>query len=74
MPRQPSTLFLAVVSASGCAGTQPVQLELGAGARIGILNVLESQMTHRDVGTLRFDSFTNLYAVDRGLPLQSNRR
>jgi hypothetical protein len=48
-------------------------LELAAGARIGILNVLESQMTHVDVGTLRFDSFTHVYTVDWDLPGFMNR-
>jgi len=66
-------LFLMVVSALGCAGSQPVQLQLPPGARIGILNVLEQQMTHVDVGSLRFDSFTNAYNVDWDIPGYINR-
>jgi len=62
------TLFLMVVSALGCAGSQPVRLQLPPGARIGILNVLEPQMTHVHVGSLRFDSFTKVYNVDWNLP------
>jgi hypothetical protein len=67
------TLFLMVVSALGCAGSQPVHLQLPPGARIGILNVLEPQMTHVDVGSLRFDSFTKLYNVDWNIPGYINR-
>jgi hypothetical protein len=67
------TIFLMLVSAFGCAGSQPVQLQLPPGVRIGILNVLESQMTHVDVGTLRFDSFTNVYNVDWNIPGYINR-
>ena len=62
------TVFLILVSALGCAGSQPVHLQLPPGARIGILNVLEPQMTHVDVGTLRFDSFTKVYNVDWDIP------
>jgi hypothetical protein len=63
-----TAMLLMVVSAQGCAGSQPVRLQLPPGARIGILNVLETQMTHVDVGSLRFDSFTNVYNVDWSLP------
>ena len=66
-------LFLIVVTALGCAGSQPVRLQLPPGARIGILNVLEPQMTHVDVGSLRFDSFTKVYNVDWNLPDYINR-
>jgi len=62
------TLFLMAVSAFGCAGSQPVHMQLPPGARIGILNVLEPQMTHVDVGSLRFDSFTKIYNVDWNIP------
>ena len=62
------TLFLMMVGALGCAGSQPVPLQLPPGARIGILNVLEPQMTHVDVGSLRFDSFTKIYNVDWNIP------
>ncbi|MBI5578891.1 MAG: hypothetical protein HY895_07040 [Deltaproteobacteria bacterium] len=61
-------LILMVVSALGCAGSQPVRMQLPPGARIGILNVLEPQMTHIDVGSLRFDSFTKVYTVDWNIP------
>jgi hypothetical protein len=67
------TLFLMVVGAMGCSGSQPVRIQLPPGARIGILNVLEPQMTHVDVGTLRFDSFTNVYNVDWDIPGYLNR-
>lgn len=66
-------LFLIVVSTVGCAGSQPVQLQLPSGARIGILNVLESQMTHVNVGSLHFNSFTNVYNVDWDLQNTMNR-
>jgi hypothetical protein len=61
-------LFLMMVSAAGCAGSPPVRLQLQPGARIGILNVLGSQMTHVDVGSFRVDSFTNVYNVNWNLP------
>jgi hypothetical protein len=67
------TLFLMLVSAFGCAGSQPFHLQLPPGARIGILNVLEPQMTHVDVGTLRYDSFTKVYNVDWNIPDYINR-
>jgi len=63
-----AALFLMVVSAIGCAGSQPVRLQLPPGARIGILNVLEPQMTHVDVGSLRFNSLTHSYDVDWDIP------
>lgn len=69
-----AALFLMMVSALGCAGSQQVRLEMPPGARIGILNLLEEQMTHVDVGSLRFDSFTNIYPVDWDLPAYINRR
>lgn len=63
-----TVLLLVMVSAAGCAGSQPVRLQLAPGARIGILNVLEPQMTHVDVGSFRVDSFTKVYNVDWNLP------
>jgi len=63
-----TALFLMAVSALGCAGSQPVRLQLTPGARIGILNVLEPQMTHVDVGSFRLNSFTKLYNVDWDIP------
>jgi hypothetical protein len=66
-------LFLMMVSALGCAGSQPVHLQLPPGARIGILNVLEQQMTHVAVGSLRFDSFTKVYNVDWDIPAYIKR-
>lgn len=68
-----SLLILIAVSAIGCAGSQPVRLQLPPSARIGILNVLGSQMTHIHVGTFRFGSFTNLYDVDWDIPAFMNR-
>jgi hypothetical protein len=62
------TIFLMLVSAFGCAGSQPVRMQLPPGARIGILNVLEPQMTHVNVGSLRYDSFTKGYNVDWNIP------
>jgi len=38
------TIFLMLVSALGCAGSQPFACS-SRGSRIGILNVLEPQMT-----------------------------
>lgn len=66
-------LVLMIVGAMGCAGSQPVRLQLPPGARVGILNVLEPQMTHVDVGTFRVDGFTNVYNVDWDLPGYLNR-
>lgn len=63
-----SSLILMMISVLGCAGSQPVRLQLPPEARIGILNVLEPDMTHVDVGTLRFDSFTKVYKVDWDIP------
>ena len=61
-------LFLMMMSVTGCAGSQPVRLQLPPEARIGILNLLETDMTHVDVGSLRFDSFTKVYKVDWNIP------
>jgi hypothetical protein len=66
-------MVLILVVALGCAGSQPVQLQLPPGARIGILNVLEQEMTHVHVGSLRINSFTNVYPVDWNLPAYLNR-
>jgi len=63
-----SVLFLMMISMLGCAGSQPVRLQLPPEARIGILNLLEPDMTHVDVGSLRFDSFTKAYKVDWDIP------
>jgi hypothetical protein len=73
MHRLQVALGLALVIAVGCAGSQPVRLQLTPGARIGILNVLEQDMTHVHVGALRIDSFTNVYPVDWDLPAYLNR-
>ena len=56
------TIFLMLVSAS-VRGFPTGSLQLPPGARIGILNVLEPQMTHVNVGALRFDSFTKVYII-----------
>lgn len=66
-------LFLMVASAWACAGSQPVRLQLPPEARIGMLNLLEPQMTHVAVGALRFDSFTKVYPVDWNLSGYVNR-
>ncbi len=68
-----SALFLMMVSALGCAGSPPVSLQLQLGSRIGILNLLEPQMTHVEFGSLRFNSFTNVYNVDWNIPGYLNR-
>jgi len=44
------------------------RLQLPPGARIGILNALKPQMTHTAVGSLRFDSFSQVYSVDWDIP------
>jgi len=68
-------LFLClVVGAVGCAGSQPVQVTLQPGARIGVLNLVGTQMTHIEMGALRFDSFSNAYPVDWDLPGYLTRR
>ncbi len=61
-------LLMVMIGALGCAVSKPNRIELPPGARIGILNVLEPQMTHVDIGLLRFDSTTHVYRVDWGLP------
>ena len=66
-------LLLIMVNSLGCAGSKPNRIELPPGARIGILNVLESQLTHVDIGLLRFDSATHVYPVDWDLPGFFNR-
>jgi len=66
-------LFLMMVSTLGCGGSKPIRVELPPDARIGFLNVLESQMTHVDIGMLRFDSTTHVYPVDWDLPGFFNR-
>ncbi len=66
-------LMMVVVSALGCAASRPVPLQLQPEARIGILNLLEPQMTHVDFGSLRFNSFTNVYNVDWNIPDYLNR-
>jgi hypothetical protein len=68
-----SAIFLMMVSAFGCTGSQTARLQLPPEARIGILNVLEQQMTHVDVGSLRVDSFTKVYNVDWNIPDYINR-
>jgi len=60
--------ILVLVSVMACAASQSARLQLPPGARIGILNALEPQMTHVDVGTLRVDSFTRAYDVDWDIP------
>ena len=64
-------LILMMISLIGCAGSPPVRLP--PEARIGILNLLAPDMTHVDVGSLRFDSFTKDYQVDWDLPGYLNR-
>lgn len=68
-----SALFLIMASALGCAGSPPVPLQLQPEARIGVLNLLAPQMTHVDFGSLRFNSFTNVYNVDWDIPGYLNR-
>jgi len=63
-----SALSLVLMIVSGCAGSQPARLQLAPDARIGILNLLEPDMTHVDIGSLRFDSFTKVYKVDWNIP------
>ncbi len=66
-------LIMMMISVLGCAGSQPVQLQLPPEARIGMLNLLAPDMTHVDVGSLRFDSFTKLYKVNWDIPGYLNR-
>jgi hypothetical protein len=61
-------LFVMLFGVLACAGSQPVRLQLPPEARVGILNLLAPQMTHVDVGSLRFDSFTKDYDVNWNLP------
>ena len=53
---------------TGCANTQTPDVNFPAGTRIGILNMLEADATHKHIGTLRLDSFTKTYAVDWNIP------
>ncbi len=73
MHRCCTAVILLVVSALGCAGSQPVRMQLPPSARIGILNLLEPQMTHVDVGSLRIDGYTHGYIVDWDIPGYINR-
>ena len=57
------TLVCLAAAAIGCAGSKPVQVQLSPGARIGILNLVGTQMTHIEMAALRYDSFTNAYPV-----------
>lgn len=66
-------LLILWMGAAGCAASQPVRLQLPPGARIGILNALEQQMTHTAVGSLRFNSFTRVHSVDWDIPNHINR-
>lgn len=66
-------LILVLAGAAGCAASQPVRLQLPPGARIGILNALEPQMTHTAVGSLRFNSFSQVYSVDWDIANHINR-
>ena len=60
--------YLLLITVLSCAGLQPERVQLAPDARIGILNLLEPQMTHVDVGSLRFNSFTKDYDVDWNIP------
>jgi hypothetical protein len=60
-------LLVMMAAALGCAGA-PARLELPQGARIGILNLLEPEITHIHIGSLRFDGFTNSIEVDWDIP------
>jgi hypothetical protein len=66
-------LFCMVVGVLACAGSPPAPIQLPPGARIGMLNLLEPQMTHVAVGALRLDSSTKVYPVDWDLPGYVNR-
>lgn len=66
-------LLLVTIISLGCAGHAPDRIELPPDARVGILNVLEPQMTHVDIGMLRFDSTASVYPVDWDLPGFLNR-
>jgi hypothetical protein len=60
------TLFLigVMLSSSGCTPTPLPRIQLMPGARIGILSLLENQMTHEHLGALWFDSFRKGYPLD----------
>jgi hypothetical protein len=60
------TLFLigVMLSSGGCTPTPLPRIQLMPGARIGILSLLENQMTHEHLGALWFDSFRKGYPLD----------
>ena len=58
-----AALMVMIAGALGCASA-PVSLKLPQGSRIGVLNVLEPEITHIHIGSLRFDGFTN--SIDLG--------
>lgn len=58
-----AALMVMMAGALGCASA-PVSLKLPQGSRIGVLNVLEPEITHIHIGSLRFDGFTN--SIDLG--------
>jgi hypothetical protein len=66
--RAGAALLAALLLFWGCGAAGPQPLDLPPGARIGILDVLESQITHKDVGSLRIDSFEKRYDVSWDLP------
>jgi hypothetical protein len=61
----PLTIFTLLF---GCAAQQPPTINFTSGTRVGILNKLESSITHLSIGALRFDSFTRTYDVAWNIP------
>ncbi len=51
-----------------CATTPRPQFEFSPGTRIGIVNNLETQVTHRHFGSLRFGNFSKKIDVDWDIP------
>lgn len=58
----------------GCAAQQPPTINFTSGTRIGILNKMSDSITHRHIGTLRFDSFTKSYNMPWSIPNYTDNR
>ncbi len=65
-------ITLAIVLA--CATAQQPKFEFPSATRIGIVNHLEGQATHRNFSSLRFDSFSKQIDVDWDIPAYLENR
>ena len=65
------TTFTTVLA---CATAQQPKFEFPSATRIGIVNHLEGQATHRNFSSLRFDSFSKQIDVDWDIPAYLENR